>query len=117
MSIRIGINGFGRMGRLVMRAAWGWPDLAFVHVNEIKGGVDTAAHLLEFDTVHGRYPGNVAVDGDAMVIDGRLPSNTRCGASRLASGLLFPMASSCASALPCCASRSPCGGWATRAQR
>ncbi|HUJ50461.1 MAG TPA: glyceraldehyde 3-phosphate dehydrogenase NAD-binding domain-containing protein, partial [Bryobacteraceae bacterium] len=53
---RIGINGFGRMGRLAFRAAWGCPDLAVVHINEIKGGPATAAHLLEFDSVHGRWP-------------------------------------------------------------
>ena len=47
MSTRIGINGFGRMGRLALRAAWGWPDLEFVHINEIKGGAETAAHLLD----------------------------------------------------------------------
>ena len=71
MSIRIGINGFGRMGRLVMRAAWGWPDLAFVHVNEIKGGSACAAHLLEFDSVHGRWPHDVAAAGaDRLTIDG-----------------------------------------------
>ena len=52
---RIGINGFGRMGRLALRAAWGWPDLEFVHVNEVKGDAETAAHLLTFDSVHGRW--------------------------------------------------------------
>ena len=69
MSVRVGINGFGRMGRLVVRALREQPGLELVHVNELKGGVETAAHLLEFDTVHGRYPGEVAVDGDTMVID------------------------------------------------
>ena len=53
--IRIGINGFGRMGRLVFRAAWDCTDVAVVHINEIKGGPATAAHLLEFDSVHGRW--------------------------------------------------------------
>ncbi len=55
MVLRIGINGFGRMGRLALRAGWGRDDIAFVHVNEPKGGVECAAHLLEFDTVHGRW--------------------------------------------------------------
>jgi glyceraldehyde 3-phosphate dehydrogenase len=55
MTARIGINGFGRMGRLALRAAWGWPDLEFVHVNEVKGGPEVAAHLLNFDSVHGRW--------------------------------------------------------------
>jgi glyceraldehyde 3-phosphate dehydrogenase len=70
MTIRVGINGFGRMGRLAVRALRNQPDLQLVHVNEHKGGVATAAHLVEFDTVHGRYQGTVTVDGDEMVIDG-----------------------------------------------
>ena len=65
MTTRIGINGFGRMGRLVVRALRHQPELELVHVNEHKGGVATAAHLLEFDTVHGRYQGAVGTDGDA----------------------------------------------------
>lgn len=56
MATRIGINGFGRMGRLALRAGWDRPDVRFVHVNEIAGGPDTAAHLLTFDSVHGRWP-------------------------------------------------------------
>jgi glyceraldehyde 3-phosphate dehydrogenase len=71
MSVRVGINGFGRMGRLVVRALSRHPGLELVHVNEPKGGLEVAAHLLEFDTVHGRYPGTVGIDGDAMVVDGR----------------------------------------------
>jgi glyceraldehyde 3-phosphate dehydrogenase len=70
MSVRLGINGFGRMGRLVVRALQHHPELQLVHVNERDGGVATAAHLLEFDTVHGRYPGEVALDGDSLVVDG-----------------------------------------------
>lgn len=71
MTVRVGINGFGRIGRLVVRALRDHPGLDLVHVNELKGGVETAAHLLEFDTVHGRYPGTVALDGERMVVDGR----------------------------------------------
>jgi glyceraldehyde 3-phosphate dehydrogenase len=70
MTTRVGINGFGRMGRLAVRALRHHPDLQLVHVNEIKGGAATAAHLLEFDTVHGRYQGEVALDGDRIVVDG-----------------------------------------------
>ena len=55
MPTRIGINGFGRMGRLALRAGWGRPDLQFVHINEVAGGPETAAHLLTFDSVHGRW--------------------------------------------------------------
>ena len=69
-SIRIGINGFGRIGRLVVRALRERPDLELVHVNELSGDATTAAHLLEFDTVHGRYPGTVTTDGKTLVIDG-----------------------------------------------
>lgn len=43
---RVGINGFGRMGRLALRAAWGWPEITFAHVNETKGDAAIAAHLL-----------------------------------------------------------------------
>ena len=67
---RIGINGFGRMGRLAVRALQHQPDLQLVHVNEAKGGAETAAHLLEFDSVHGRYTGSVSVADGAMVVDG-----------------------------------------------
>ena len=70
MTVRIGINGFGRMGRLVVRALRHQPELQLVHVNEHKGGVETAAHLLQFDSVHGRYDGSVEAHGDALVIDG-----------------------------------------------
>jgi glyceraldehyde 3-phosphate dehydrogenase len=71
MTVRVGINGFGRMGRLALRAAWGWPDVEFVHVNEVKGGSETAAHLLTFDSVHGRWGHDVTGRADAIVIDGR----------------------------------------------
>lgn len=68
--VRVAINGFGRIGRLVLRAAWGWPDLEFVHVNEIKGGTAAAAHLLKFDSVHGRWQPEVAAAGeDRFLID------------------------------------------------
>ena len=70
MPLRIGINGFGRMGRLVLRAAWGWPELQFVHINETKGGPEAAAHLLTFDSVHGRWPRAVEAAADAIRIDG-----------------------------------------------
>ncbi len=70
MAARIGINGFGRMGRLALRAAWGWPALEFVHINELHGDADTAAHLLTFDSVHGRWRHDVQGAGDALSIDG-----------------------------------------------
>ncbi len=72
MSIRLGINGFGRMGRLAVRGLQHQPGVELVHINEPKGGAETAAHLLEFDTVHGRYPGTITHNGDdTIVIDGK----------------------------------------------
>ncbi|GAB6051836.1 ArsJ-associated glyceraldehyde-3-phosphate dehydrogenase [Magnetospira thiophila] len=72
MTIKIGINGFGRMGRLAFRVAWDRPDLEIVHVNEIKGGAACAAHLLEFDTVHGHWPHALEVPGpDSFIVDGQ----------------------------------------------
>jgi glyceraldehyde 3-phosphate dehydrogenase len=68
---RIGINGFGRMGRLGLRAAWNRDDLQFVHVNELKGDAATAAHLLVFDSVHGRWDREAQGEGDTLTIDGQ----------------------------------------------
>jgi glyceraldehyde 3-phosphate dehydrogenase len=67
---RVGINGLGRMGRLALRAGWGRDDLEFVHVNEVAGDAATGAHLLEFDSVHGRWPVAVEGSGDRLLIDG-----------------------------------------------
>lgn len=53
--MKIGINGFGRIGRLVFRALWGRPGIELVHVNDAGGDAHTAAHLLAFDSVHGRW--------------------------------------------------------------
>lgn len=65
----VAVNGFGRIGRLVLRAAWDWPELEFVHINEIKGGTAAAAHLLKFDSVHGRWAPEVeAVSEDRIAI-------------------------------------------------
>lgn len=81
--MRVGINGMGRMGRLSLRAAMGGllradgdpragNRLEVVHVNEIKGGVEATAHLLEFDSLHGRWPASIGVDGgDAISVAGR----------------------------------------------
>jgi glyceraldehyde 3-phosphate dehydrogenase len=65
--IKVGINGFGRIGRLALRAAWDWPELEFVHINEVKGGAECAAHLLKFDSVHGRWGHAVAAEGDDRI--------------------------------------------------
>lgn len=71
MTTRIGINGFGRMGRLALRAAWGWPDFEFVHINELKGGAEVGAHLLTFDSVHGRWIQDVVAKKDSIAIAGK----------------------------------------------
>lgn len=69
--VKVAINGFGRIGRLVLRAAWHWPELDVVHINEVKGGTAAAAHLLTFDSVHGRWTPEVEAVGDeAIAIDG-----------------------------------------------
>jgi len=69
MAVRVGINGFGRIGRLDLRVGWAFPEIEFVHINEVKGGIEAAAHLLEFDSVHGRWAHNVRVVGDRIAID------------------------------------------------
>lgn len=71
MTIRIGINGFGRMGRLTLRAAWDNPDFQFVQINDPAGDAATFAHLLNFDSVHGRWDREIRADADALVIEGR----------------------------------------------
>ena len=67
---RIAINGFGRMGRLALRAAWDRDDLTIVHVNELHGDAATGAHLLTFDSVHGRWDRDVRGDGKRLMIQG-----------------------------------------------
>ena len=71
MAIRVGINGFGRIGRNVVRAAqaMGAKELDFVAVNDITD-TGTLAHLLKYDSVHGRFPGDVVAEKDAIVVAG-----------------------------------------------
>jgi glyceraldehyde 3-phosphate dehydrogenase len=72
MAVRVGINGFGRIGRLAMRAAMEARrnDVEFVAVNDL-GAVDVNAHLLKYDSVHGTYPGEVKSDADSITVDGK----------------------------------------------
>jgi glyceraldehyde 3-phosphate dehydrogenase len=72
MAVRVGINGFGRIGRNVLRAATlaKQGDLEFVAVNDITD-TKTLAHLLMYDSVHKRFPGTVEAKGDALVVNGR----------------------------------------------
>ena len=72
MTIKVAINGYGRIGRNVLRAHYEGGkkhDLAIVAVNDL-GSPETNAHLTRYDTVHGKFPGKVEVDGDAMVVNG-----------------------------------------------
>jgi glyceraldehyde 3-phosphate dehydrogenase len=71
MAVKVGINGFGRIGRNVFRAAYAADaDLEFVAVNDLVD-VETIAHLLKYDSILGRFPGTVEVNGDSLVIDGK----------------------------------------------
>ena len=71
MAIRVAINGFGRIGRRVLRAIVESKrrDIVVVGINDL-GPIETNAHLLRYDSVHGRFPGPVEVDGDYMIVDG-----------------------------------------------
>ncbi|MFC3609718.1 ArsJ-associated glyceraldehyde-3-phosphate dehydrogenase [Stutzerimonas tarimensis] len=71
MTVKVGINGFGRIGRLALRAAWGWPELEFVQINDPAGDAATHAHLLDFDSVHGRWSQEAGAEGDTLVIGGK----------------------------------------------
>ena len=71
MAVKVGINGFGRMGRLGLRAAWDrLPALEFVHINETRADATCAAHLLKYDSVHGKWGPEVDVDGHTIRVDG-----------------------------------------------
>jgi glyceraldehyde 3-phosphate dehydrogenase len=67
---QLGINGFGRIGRLVCRAAMENPESNVVAVNDPFLSVEYAAYQFKYDSVHGRFPGTVTVDGDCLVVDG-----------------------------------------------
>lgn len=71
MSIRIGINGFGRIGRLVYRAGFDREGYEFVAVNDITDAA-TLGHLLKYDSVHGRFPGSIEISDEGLVVNGTL---------------------------------------------
>lgn len=71
MKKRVGINGFGRMGRLGVRAGFNSDAYEVVHINEIKGGAECAAHLLEYDTVHGRWDAGISASGNGISVNGQ----------------------------------------------
>ncbi|MGE6650908.1 type I glyceraldehyde-3-phosphate dehydrogenase [Shewanella colwelliana] len=76
MTIKIGINGFGRMGRLALRAAWQWDDVEFVQINDPAGDAATLAHLLTFDSIHGRWEHEATADGSGIVVGDRRIATT-----------------------------------------
>ncbi len=71
MTLRIGINGYGRIGRLALRAAWGRPGLEFVKVNEVAADATCSAHLTCFDSVHGTWDVECEADDRGLRIDGQ----------------------------------------------
>ncbi|EGN74640.1 glyceraldehyde-3-phosphate dehydrogenase, type I [Idiomarina sp. A28L] len=68
--LRVGINGFGRIGRLALRAGYASEELEFVMINDPGADAAMMAHLLEFDSTHGRWPHEVSAKGDNIIIDG-----------------------------------------------
>ena len=89
MAIKIGINGFGRIGRLVFRAGFNSADIEIVGINDPFMTPDYLAYMLKYDTVHGRFQGEVSYTDDAIVVDGKTikffaqkdPANIPWGAS------------------------------------
>ncbi len=70
MAIKLGINGFGRIGRLVFRAAVQHKDIEIVHINDITDA-KTLAHLLKYDSTHGLFKGEVSCEGNAVIVNGK----------------------------------------------
>ena len=70
MALKVGINGFGRIGRVFFRATWGTPDVEVVAVNDLTNAA-TLAHLLKYDSVHGIFGSEVVVKGETFFVDGR----------------------------------------------
>ncbi len=71
MTIKVGINGFGRIGRMVFRAAvQDFPDVEIVGINDLLEP-DYLAYMLKYDSVHGRFKGNIAVDGNTLIVNGK----------------------------------------------
>lgn len=69
MTIKVGINGFGRMGRLSLRAAFDWDDVEFIQINDPAGNAATLAHLLTFDSVHGRWHHEATHEGETLLVN------------------------------------------------
>ena len=71
MGMKVGINGFGRIGRLVLRLGTERPDIEFVGINSHSQTPDYMAYLLKYDSVHGRFQGEVSWEGDDLIVNGR----------------------------------------------
>ena len=69
MTVKVGINGFGRIGRLVFRAAWNHPEVEIVAINDLADGA-TIAHLLKYDSVHGRFGADITAQNDQLQVNG-----------------------------------------------
>ncbi len=69
--IKVGINGFGRIGRLALRASWHWPEFEFVQINDPAADAETYAHLLKYDSVQGTWPEAVSAENGALIINGK----------------------------------------------
>ena len=70
MSIKVGINGFGRIGRMVMRCCMDHPNIEIVGVNDLCPA-DYLAYMLKFDTMHGKFKGEVSSEGNNIVVNGK----------------------------------------------
>jgi glyceraldehyde 3-phosphate dehydrogenase len=72
MAIKVGINGYGRIGRNILRAVYESGrnnEIQIVAINDL-GDAETNAHLTQFDTAHGKFPGTISVEGDYMIVNG-----------------------------------------------
>ncbi|MCA1930155.1 ArsJ-associated glyceraldehyde-3-phosphate dehydrogenase [Rheinheimera sp.] len=69
--IKLGINGFGRIGRLALRASFDWPEFEFVQINDPAGDAATFAHLLNFDSVHGRWQHQAVAEDHSILVNGK----------------------------------------------
>jgi len=71
MTVKVGINGFGRIGRLVFRAAIDNPDIEICGINDPFIDVDYMAYMLKYDSVHGKYQGTIAIEDGKLVVNGK----------------------------------------------
>lgn len=80
MTVKVGINGFGRIGRLALRESWDNSDFQIVHINEVAGDAHSAAHLLRYDSVHGTWDRDISANqhNDQIIIDGQSIGYSQC---------------------------------------